>query len=147
MKKFFVALVIFSVPLVSMAASVESSKQVQDSISSLSPAAQKFLHPVFGYIDSAREWMAHELGQALDWSKSQIGKKVESPTSGFINTPNASTQNKTASTLWTIVATIVLYVLTILLVIVDSAPVFYILLLVFVLYVLWRIFRRWRRGY
>lgn len=146
MKTFFVGVVMFVIPLVGMAA-VEPSDKVQEQVGGLSPTAQEYLSPVFAWLDSARVYMAGELEQAVAWSKSQIGKKVESPTSAFIDTPDDATQNKTATTLWTIFATVVLYVLTILLVVVNSAQMFYIAFLVLLVYVLWKLFRRWRRGY
>lgn len=147
MKKFFVGIVLFALPMMVIAADVEPSAPIQKQIGQYSPTAQHTLSPVFSWLDSARVYMAGELEDAVAWSKSQIGKKVQSPTSAFIDTPSDATQNKTATTMWTVFATVVLYVLTILLVVVESARMFYIVFFLLFVYVLWRLFRRWRRGY
>lgn len=124
---------------------IQTSAQIQQSIKSVSPVAEQYSAPIFNVIDSGRVFSAGQLNNAINWSKAQIGAPVTSPTTNFINTPDAATQNKTASTAWTIFATAVLYVLTVVLFIIGNAGVFYPILAILFFYTLWRLFRRYRR--
>ena len=127
--------------------SVQPSTQIQQSIGNISPVAAQYSAPIFQAIDSGRVVAAQQLNNAIDWSKSQVGAPVQSPTTNFIHTPDAATQNKTASTVWTIFATAILYVLTVFLYIVGNAGVFYPILALVFLYILWKLWRRYRRKY
>ncbi len=126
---------------------VQSSAQIQQSIANASPTVATYSAPVLSAIDSGRMFAANQLNKGLNWSKAQVGVPVTSPTANFINTPDAATQNKTASTAWTIFATATLYVFTVLLYIVSNAGVFYPILAILFFYILWRLFRRYRRRY
>jgi hypothetical protein len=126
---------------------VQPSTQIQQSIASVSPVAAQVSTPVLQALDSGRVAAANQLNKAVAWSKAQVGAPVTSPTSAFIKTPDAATQNKTASSVWTIFATAVLYILTIVLYIVSNAAIFYILFVCIFFYILWKCWRRYRRKY
>jgi hypothetical protein len=124
-------------------AGVEPSTGIQESIGNLSPAAQQYSAPVFRMIDSGRVFAAGELNKAIDWSKQQIGAPSKKATP-FVNTSQPE-KSGAAHTAWTILATVVLYVLSVLLYVIGHAGVFYPVLAVIFFYILWRCWRRYRR--
>jgi len=128
--------------------SVTSSQGIQNSIARVSPALASTTAPVFSGIDAARTSSIRAIDQGLGWSKDQIAK---SSAGGKVLGAEAKEPSKDAkdnnilSTLWLVLATIVLYILTVLRFLLSSAGIFYPFLLVVFLFVLWRMYRRYKR--
>ena len=108
---------------------------------------------MFGVIDAGRTSAAGALDAGINWSKKQlaqnVGKKATSSKSNktagaATTTPDTSTASIFA-TLWTVVATVSLFVLSALRYLVGNAGMFYPFLLIVFFYILWRIFRGIRR--
>jgi hypothetical protein len=124
------------------AAAIQSSEGIQDSINGLSPAVGTAVAPFFTLVDGGRQKAADALEGQLQGVKADLG----SDAGNVLGTESASTAaSDPMGTLWSILKTLYLYVLTILLFLVSNAGVFYPLLAVVFLFLLWRLFRRFRR--
>lgn len=129
---------------------IETSAQIQNSIGTVSPTAEKYTAPVFTVIDSGRVFAADQLTKAINWSKQQISTSSPKKVTAFVTTSSTDTKEKggasgVAGGAWTIFATVVLYVLSVLLYVVGHAGVFYPILAIAFFYILWRLWRRYRR--
>ncbi len=130
------------------AAIVESSAGIQEGISRLSPAVAQGAQPVFAAIDSARSAAAEALDQGIDYEKGQIAKNNKGQVLGeqtdkaSLDTTN--TKNWT-NTLWNIIDTLVLYILTIFRWFVGNAGIFYPAVALLFLWFLWKLYKRMRR--
>ncbi len=122
------------------AAAVQSSQNIQDSIAGFSPQAAEVTEPVFTLIDAGREKAAEIVNNQLDKTKAVLGTS----TALSIGTAKDATQNP-GGTFWRILQTLYLYILTILGFIINSAVVFYPLLMIAILYAIWKLFKRFRR--
>ena len=133
---------------------VDSSKSIQQSIAGISPAAEKLSAPVFGVIDSGRNIAAGALDGGITWSKKQLvqtesaGKKPTAKTALSTSTNAAAgiDQASILKTLWTIVATVALFVLSAFRYLIGNAGMFYPFLLILFFFFLWRLFRGMRRS-
>ncbi len=130
------------------AATVDSSAGIQEGISRLSPAVAQGAQPIFAAIDSGRAAAAEILDQGINYEKKQIFANNKGQVLGDQSQKGSFDANKTKSwtnTLWTIIDTIVLYILTIFRYLVGSAGVFYPALAILFLWFLWRLYKRMRR--
>ena len=129
----------------SQAAAVESSKKIQDGIAGFSPAAAGATAPFFTMVDGGRAALSDVIDGQIATTKKNIGTGVASPGDvlGAEQVKNAGTNPM--GTLWFILQTLYLYLLTILNFIIGSAAVFYPLAAFLVLYLLWKMFKRFRR--
>lgn len=134
---------------------VTSSAGIQNSIANISPAAAHLSAPVFGTIDSGRKAAAGALDGGINWSKNQLVQTkttTKKPnTSAFKTTADTNTTSNTnqpsiLTTLWTICATVILFVLSALRYLVGNAGIFYPFLLIIFFFFLWRLFRGMRRS-
>ncbi len=123
------------------AAAIESSKDIQDKIGGLSPAAGGALAPVFKLVDGARSSVASVLDDQLAKTKPKLA-----PIPGVVAGTSSSIQApEQGSWFGSIFTTVYYYVLTVLRWLVGSAAVFYPVLAFAFLYILYRMFRRFRR--
>jgi len=126
--------------------SVDSSADIQQAIAQVSPAAAKVSAPVFSTIDSLRESAAEALESGSDWSKKQIGTAAIKNQGAVLGAETeTSASNKLTSSLWTMAATLALYIFSLLLYVVSTPGVFYPLLAALFLFILWKFWRRYRR--
>jgi hypothetical protein len=125
---------------------VDSSEEIQQALANLSPAVAETSEPVFNAIDSARAQAAEVLDRGVAWSKKQIGTSAIKNRGTILGTETEkSTTEKISSSAWTIVATVVLYVLSILRHLVSSAGIFYPLFALLFFFMLWKLYRRFSR--
>lgn len=123
------------------AAAVDSSAGVQQQIANLSPTVAQTVAPAFAVVDSVRASAASALDKGIDWSKQQIaGGQVLGA-----QTQKSPAQSGWQGTLWTILGTLALYILSVLRYVVGSAVLFYPVLLILILFLLWRLIKRFRR--
>lgn len=126
--------------------SVTSSADIQEAIARVSPTAAKGSAPVFSTIDSLRESAAEVLESGSDWSKKHIGASAIKNQGTILGTETEKpASSKITSSLWTMLATLLLYVFSLLLYVVSTPGVFYPLLAAFFLFILWKCWRRYRR--
>ncbi len=123
------------------AAAVESSKDIQDKIGNLSPAAGSAVAPVFKLVDGARSSVADILDSQLAKTKPKLAP-IPGVVAGTSTSIQAPDQGSWFSSIFN---TVYYYILTILRWLVGSAAVFYPLLAILFLFFLWRMFRRFRR--
>lgn len=123
------------------AAAVESSKDIQNKINDLSPAAGGALAPVFRLVDGARSSVADVLDDQLAKTKPKLAPipGVVAGTSTSIQTPDQG------SWFSSIFNTVYYYILTVARWLIGSAAVFYPVLAFLFLFFLWRMFNRFRR--
>ncbi len=125
---------------------VDSSEEIQQALANLSPAVAKTSEPVFSAIDSARAQAAEVLDRGVAWSKKQIGNSAIKNQGTILGTETEkSTTDKISGSAWTVVATVVLYVLSILRYLVSSAGIFYPLFALLFFFMLWKLYRRFSR--
>lgn len=125
---------------------VDSSAEIQQALANLSPAVAKTSEPVFETIDSVRAQAAEVLDQGVAWSKKQIGDSAIKNQGTILGTETEkSTTDKISGSAWTIVATVVLYVLSILRYLISSAGIFYPLFALLFFFMLWKLYRRFSR--
>ncbi len=125
--------------------SVESSQGLDSSIAQVSPKTAQVVAPALATIDIARQDVVQNLSQGIAWAQGQIN--LASSTQGKVlgvETTNPQTTG-VGHTLWMVLATAVLYVLSVLRSIVSSVGLFYPVIAIIFLYILWRIFRGARR--
>jgi hypothetical protein len=120
---------------------IESSKNIQASIESLSPAVAGATAPVFKLIDGGRESLAKVIDSQMAAAKKNLGSK-EGETLGDQTGKAASDP---MGTFWFVLWTLYLYLLTLLGFVISSAGVFYPVIAILILYSLWRLIRRMRR--
>jgi hypothetical protein len=125
-------------------AAVESSQQIQNDIAQYSPQAAQTAQPVFSAVDSLRTSAASALTNQLNATKQSLGVKPQGEVLGA-STEAPAAQSAAGSGFWFVLKTFYVYVLTILLFLIDSAAIFYPLLLIIFFYLMWRLFRRVRR--
>ena len=125
--------------------SVESSRGLDSAIAQVSPKTARVVAPVLATIDLARQDAVKSLSQGVTWAQGQIN--LASSTQGQVL--GAETTNSQATgighTLWVVLATAVLYILSVLRSIISSVGLFYPVMAILFLYVLWRLFRGIRR--
>ncbi len=126
----------------SQGAAVESSQNIQDSIGNISPQVEQTVAPFFKLVDGARDSASNIIDQQLTQTKQKLGPDA-GQVLGAEATKNAA--SNPGGTFWFILQTLYLYLLTLLGFIVNSAMVFYPVLMLLVLYVLWRLVKRFRR--
>jgi hypothetical protein len=124
-------------------AAVDSSQNIQQAIQTVSPAVAEAAQPVFAAIDQGRARASDAIGQGINWAKQQIspGAVLSADTSKA--TP--SKPGGVGGTLWTIMATLALYILSVLQFVVNNAGIFYPALAALFFYFLWRMYKRYRR--
>ena len=129
----------------SAAAAVESSNDIQQSISGVSPQAASALSPVFTLIDGGRSKAADVLDNQIANTKKNLGPDAGAPSEVLSAQDVKQAGQNPMGAFWYILQTLYLYLLTLLRFIVGSAGVFYPALAVAFLYILWKLFRRFRR--
>ncbi len=122
------------------AATIESSKGIQDKIDDLSPAAGAAAAPVFTAIDSGRNAAADVLDNQLRIA----GAKVGDVQGAQDERPDGSLPD-TANGFWLALWTLYFYLLTVLRFLVGNAAVFYPVFALLFFYLLFKTFRRFRR--
>jgi hypothetical protein len=121
--------------------SIDSSKDIQDKIAGFVPAAAPVSQPIFATLDSARAAAAGGLDNAIAWTKQLT--KAKNP--GEILGTTTSNTVKAGNTIWTVLATILLYIFSVLRFAVGNAGIFYPAFALLFFYILWRIYKRMRR--
>ena len=129
----------------SAAAAVESSNDIQQSISGVSPQAASALSPVFTLIDGGRSKAADVLDNQIANTKKNLGPNAGAPSEVLSAEDVKQAGQNPMGAFWYILQTLYLYLLTLLRFIVGSAGVFYPVLAAAVLYLLWKIVSRFRR--
>jgi hypothetical protein len=125
-----------------IAAAIQSSEGIQDAITGVSPAVGSAVEPFFTLVDGGRQKAADTLGSQLQGVKADLGSDAGNILGAEATKDAASNP---MGTLWFILKTLYIYVLTILLFLISNAGVFYPLIAIVFLYVLWRVFKRFRR--
>lgn len=127
------------------AAAVESSAKIQKGIAGFSPAAANATAPVFALVDGGRAALSDVIDGQIAATKKSIGASVASPGEvlGAEQVKNAG--SNPMGTVWFILQTLYLYLLTILNFVIGSAGVFYPVAAFLILYFLWRLVKRFRR--
>jgi hypothetical protein len=127
----------------SQSAAVGSSQPIQNEINSVSPQVASTLAPVFTTVDSGRATAATFLNSQLANTQKNLGT-----TTGQVlgaETQNNSSSSGIVGNAWYIAETIYFYILTLLVFIIDTAGVFYPLLVIIFFYLLYRTYRWARR--
>ncbi len=120
------------------AAAIDSSKDIQDKIRSVSPGASDAVAPVFSMIDSARNSAADVLDEQLTLAKKKLGQVEGAQT-------EEGALPETVGGFWLALWTLYLYILTVLRFLVGNAAFFYPVFAILFLFILYRTFRRFRR--
>lgn len=126
------------------AAAVDSSQNIQRAIANISPAAAQASQPVFAAIDAGRAKASDALDMGLNWAKTQIqtpGQVLSAQT----QKNSTGTAQGIGGTLWVVMATLALYILSILQFVIGNSGIFYPALAILFFYLLWRLYRRSRR--
>lgn len=125
-------------------AAVESSQQIDQDISNVSPQAAQAAEPAFAVIDGLRSDAANALSNQLTNAEQKLSSTAQP---GIVE--GAETQNPTVTNpwgeFWFVLWTVYVYALTILLYIINNAAVFYPVLVIVVLYLLYKTYRWTRR--
>lgn len=124
------------------AAAVESSQKIQEGIASFSPQAADATAPAFTLIDSGRESLSNTIDGQIATAKKNLGADA-GQVLGAEAVRNAP--KNPMGTVWFVLWTLYLYLLTILNFIIGSAGVFYPVFALLILYILWRLVQRVRR--
>ena len=127
------------------AAAVESSAKIQEGIAGVSPAVAGAMAPVFTLVDGGRRSVSDALDTQIENTKGRLGTSVASPGEILGSDAVKNAGSNPLGTVWFILQTLYLYLLTILNFIIGSAGVFYPLAAILILYFLWRLVRRARR--
>ena len=125
--------------------SVDSSIAIQKAIGNLSPLVADTSKPVFTTIDNGRRGAANALDSGIAWSKKQLGQNLGGSVLGTSKDNSASAGKKVGTTLWTILATLALYLFSVLRYVVGHAGVFYPVAVLLFFYILWRGYKSTRR--
>ncbi len=123
------------------AAPVESSANIQQGIASFSPAAASTTAPLFTLVDGGRAALSGVIDTQIANTKKNLN--TGGATLGAETFKNAG--SNPGGTLWTVLQTLYLYLLTLLNFIISNAGVFYPVAALLILYALWRLIRRARR--
>lgn len=127
---------------------IGSSAEIQQTIAQFSPAVAQVVQPIFAAIDSGRMWTANVLDQGINYEKQRLAQKTNGQVLGTQAQKTATTTSTVqdwTNTLWTIINTIALYILSVLRWLVGNAGVFYPALALLFFYFLWRLYKRTRR--
>ena len=136
-----------ALPSFALAAGVDSSQPIQKDIANVSPQVANASAPLFTTLDSMRMNINGVLQTQLANTKATLST-TQKPDVTFGTSTNAlsdATISNPWGTFWYVLYTIYFYILTILQWIVDTAIVFYPVLLLLILYIIWHIFRFFRR--
>ncbi len=120
------------------AAAIESSKDIQNKIRSVSPGTSDAVAPVFTMIDGARSSAADVLDKQLILAKKKLGQVEGAQT-------EEGALPETVGGFWLALWTLYLYVLTVLRFLIGNAAFFYPVFALLFFYLLYRTFRRFRR--
>ncbi|MCC7500295.1 hypothetical protein IT396_00605 [Candidatus Nomurabacteria bacterium] len=120
------------------AAAIESSKDIQNKIRSVSPGTSDAVAPVFTMIDSARSSAADVLDGQLTLAKKKLGQVEGAQT-------EEGALPETVGGFWLALWTLYLYVLTVLRFLIGNAAFFYPVFALLFFFILYRTFRRFRR--
>ena len=101
--------------------------------------------PVFTLVDGGRRSVSDALDTQIENTKGRLGTSVASPGEILGSDAVKNAGSNPLGTVWFILQTLYLYLLTILNFIIGSAGVFYPLAAILILYFLWRLVRRARR--
>jgi hypothetical protein len=121
---------------------VESSADIQKKINDISPAVGSISAPIFSTLDSVRANAAKALDSGIDWAKQKTAGKNPGQVLGTATQGGADGAVETG---WTILATVLLYILSVLRFVVGNAGIFYPAFALLFFYILWRLFKRYRR--
>lgn len=125
------------------AASVESSEKIQQEIASFSPGTASTIAPAFALIDSGRQQLSNIVDGQVVVAKKNLGSKAGQVLGA--DTVNQAKQDP-MGTVWAVLWTLYLYILTVINFVIGNAGVFYPVLALLILYFLWRLFTRSRRS-
>src|SRR3989338_1124026 len=127
------------------AAAVESSAKIQEGIAGLSPAAASATAPFFTMVDGGRAALSDVIDVQIANTKNNIGPTAGKPGEVLSAEAVKNAPQNPMGTLWFILQTLYLYLLTLLSFIIGSAGVFYPVAALLILYLLWRLIRRAHR--
>ena len=127
------------------AATVESSAKIQEGIAGLSPAAASATAPFFTMVDGGRAAISDVIDTQIATTKNAIGPTAGKPGEVLSAEAVKNAPQNPMGTLWFILQTLYLYLLTLLSFIIGSAGVFYPVAALLIFYFLWRLIRRARR--
>ena len=127
------------------AAAVESSSKIQEGIAGLSPAAASATAPFFTMVDGGRAALSDVIDVQIANTKNNIGPTAGKPGEVLSAEAVKNAPQNPMGTLWFILQTLYLYLLTLLSFIIGSAGVFYPVAAFIILYILWRLIRRFSR--
>ncbi len=120
---------------------IDSSQDIQKKIAEILPAAAPVSTQIFSTLDSARGTAASVLDSGIDWAKQKTGGKKPGEVLGASTTSSGGA----IDTVWTVLASVLLYILSILRFVVGNAGIFYPAFALLFFYILWRIYKRMRR--
>lgn len=125
---------------------VGSSEDIQNQLANLSPGVAEAAAPVFGGIDTARNMAVNTIDKGIEWAKEQTTQKKKTGDGKVLSAAVAdSDTGGFMSTLWTIFATISLYILSIVRYIIANPAICYPVFAALFIYGLWRLYKRMRR--
>ena len=127
------------------AAAVESSAKIQEGIAGFSPAAASATAPFFTMVDGGRTSLSDVIDVQIANTKNNIGPTAGKPGEVLSAEAVKNAPQNPMGTLWFILQTLYLYLLTLLSFIIGSAGVFYPVAALLILYLLWRLIRRAHR--
>jgi len=127
------------------AAAVESSAKIQEGIAGFSPAAANVTAPFFTLVDGGRGALSDVIDTQIAATKKNIGPSAGKPGEVLSAEAVKNAPQNPMGTLWFILQTLYLYLLTLLSFIIGSAGVFYPVAALLILYLLWRLIRRAHR--
>ena len=127
------------------AAAVESSAKIQEGIAGFSPAAASATAPFFTMVDGGRTSLSDVIDVQIANTKNNIGPTAGKPGEVLSAEAVKNAPQNPMGTLWFILQTLYLYLLTLLSFIIGSAGVFYPVAAFIILYILWRLIRRFSR--
>ena len=132
-------------PSANAAAAVESSAKIQEGIAGFSPAVAGAMAPVFNLVDGGRKTVSDAIDTQIENTKGRLGTSVASAGEILGSDAVKNAPQNPLGTVWFILQTLYLYLLTILNFIIGSAGIFYPLAAFLILYVIWKLVARARR--
>jgi|GEM_PF-2936237 hypothetical protein len=136
--------ILFGLPALALASSVDSSAPIQKDIANVSPTAAQDAQPLFVALDSFRSSMAGVLDSQLAFAQAKLAGTPQLSITDISATKDAAVSNPW-STFWYALYMLYFYALTVLRWVVGNAIVFYPVFVLLVLYILLRLFSWWRR--
>ena len=124
----------------SAAAAVESSAKIQEGLAGISPAVAEATAPFFRMVDGGRGALSDVIDTQIANTKNNLNTGSALGAETFKNAGS-----NPGGTLWTIIQTLYLYLLTLLNFIIGSAAIFYPVAAILILYLLWRLVTHSRR--